>query len=173
MDPSPWPGSSSMSRIRTRTPSSPGSRTWRCSCRGSGTWRSPTSCSSARSAGGAPRPPSRCGCRTSPGCHRGRRFDRGPGMIRHHRPRPPARADRARRRLPRNRHPGGSADRHGDSTSWNRLGQAPSIGADRGNEASGATWRVKSRPRNRNWGRGLGFSLARVFAFPRLPTQLR
>ena len=36
-----------------------------------------------------------------------------------------------------------------------------------GNEAPGATWRVKSRPLNRNWGRG--FSLTRVFAFPRLP----
>src|SRR5271157_3457743 len=58
-------------------------------------------------------------------------------------------------------------------TGQNWSGQAPSIGTDRGNEAPGATWRVKARPRNRNWGRGLGFSLARVFAFPRLPTQLR
>ena len=30
-----------------------------------------------------------------------------------------------------------------------------------------------SSPRNRNWARGLGFSLARVFAFPRLPTWVR
>src|SRR5271157_5970626 len=51
----------------------------------------------------------------------------------------------------------------------NRSGQAPSTGTDRGNESPGAPWLVKSRPRNRNWGRGLGFSLARVFAFPRLP----
>jgi len=32
----------------------------------------------------------------------------------------------------------------------NRSGQAPPIGADRGNEAPKATWRVKSRPRKRN-----------------------
>ncbi len=42
---------------------------------------------------------------------------------------------------------------------------------DRGNEAPGAPWLVKSRPRNRNWGRGLGFSLARVFGIvPTCPT---
>src|SRR5271157_5285130 len=49
-----------------------------------------------------------------------------------------------------------------------RSGQAQSIGTDRGNEAPGATWRIKSRPRNRYLGEG--FSLVRVFAFPRLPT---
>jgi len=32
----------------------------------------------------------------------------------------------------------------------NRSGQAPPIGADRGNAAPKATWRVKSRPRKRN-----------------------
>ncbi len=55
----------------------------------------------------------------------------------------------------------------------NRSGQALSIGTDRGNETPGATWWLRSRPRNRNWARGLGFSLARVFSFPRLPSQLR
>ena len=53
-------------------------------------------------------------------------------------------------------------------STWNRSGEAPSIGIDRGNEAPGATWRVKSRLRNRN--RGRVFPLARVIAFSRLPT---
>ena len=49
------------------------------------------------------------------------------------------------------------------------LGYAPMTGVNRGNKVPGVPWRFKSRPRNRNWGRKLGFSLARVFAFPRLP----
>jgi len=36
-------------------------------------------------------------------------------------------------------------------TGQNRSGQAPSIGAERGNEVPAATWRAESRPRNRNW----------------------
>jgi len=51
-----------------------------------------------------------------------------------------------------------------NAASGNQSGQAPSIGTDRGIEASGAAWRVKSRPRNRNRGRGLGFSLTRRVA---------
>ena len=39
---------------------------------------------------------------------------------------------------------------------------------DRGNEAPGAPWLVKSRPRNRNWGRGLGFSLGKYSVNPYL-----
>jgi len=50
---------------------------------------------------------------------------------------------------------------------WNRLGHAPSTGTDRGNEAPGTTWRVKSWPRIRDWDRG--FSLARVFPYSRIP----
>ncbi len=47
---------------------------------------------------------------------------------------------------------GEPVDRQDDPGEGNRSGQAPSTGTDRGNEAPGAPWRVKSRPRNRNWG---------------------
>ena len=50
----------------------------------------------------------------------------------------------------------------------NRAGQAPSIGIDRGNGTLGATWLVRSRPRNRNRGRGL--LLTKVFALPSFST---
>src|SRR5271166_6566788 len=50
---------------------------------------------------------------------------------------------------------------------FNRLGHAPSTGTERGNEASGTAWRVKSWPRIRDWDRGI--LPARVFPYPRIP----
>jgi len=40
------------------------------------------------------------------------------------------------------------------------------MGTIKGNEAPGATWRFKSKPRNRDRGRGLGSSLAKGTCFP-------
>ncbi len=51
-----------------------------------------------------------------------------------------------------------------------RSGHAPATGTNGGNEAPGACCRVKTWPRVRNWDRG--FSLARVFCYPRFPIWL-
>jgi hypothetical protein len=59
---------------------------------------------------------------------------------------------------------------HCASEEGDRLGHVPTTGTDGGNEAPGACCRVKTWPRVRNWDRG--FSLARVFPYPRLPIWL-
>jgi len=61
-------------------------------------------------------------------------------------------------------------DMHCASEEGDRLGHVPTTGTDGGNEAPGACCRVKTWPRVRNWDRG--FSLARVFPYPRLPIWL-